>query len=85
MSEGGPGPKGPQTATLAEMYVRQGLVGRAREILQALARGPDAEAARRAERRLLELGPPAREQIELLRQLLERVRRQRREPAGREG
>lgn len=78
MSEGRPAPKGPQTATLAEMYVRQGLVGRAREIFQALARGPDAQAARLAERRLLELGPPASGQIELLQRLLERVRRQRR-------
>lgn len=78
MTSGRPPAAGPQTATLAELYVRQGLVGRAREIFQALARGPDEAAARLAERRLLELGPPAREQIELLQELLERVRRQRR-------
>ena len=66
------------TKTLAELYVRQGLLGRAREIFRALARGADPAAARLAERRLLELGPAAEGQVGLLQELLERVRRQRR-------
>jgi len=56
------------TATLAELYVRQGLIGRAREIYRRLAEQGD-EAARR---RLLEL-PSGEEEIALLRALLERV------------
>ncbi len=57
------------TATLAEMYVRQGLVGKAREIYRRLAEQGD-EAARR---RLLEL-PSATADIAMLEQLLDRVR-----------
>jgi lipopolysaccharide biosynthesis regulator YciM len=71
-------PKPPQTATLAEMYVRQGLIGRAREIFRALSKGPDPVAAKLAARRLLELGPTAQDRIELLQALLARVREQRR-------
>jgi lipopolysaccharide biosynthesis regulator YciM len=57
------------TATLAELYVRQGLVGKAREIFRRLAEQGD-EAARR---RLEEL-PNATSGIAMLEQLLERVR-----------
>ncbi len=43
------------TVTLAELYLKQGLAGRAREILRKLAEGGD-QAARD---RLAQLGPPA--------------------------
>ena len=58
------------TATLAELYVKQGLIGKAREIYRRLAEAGN-EAARR---RLLEL-PAAEARIRLLEELLERVRR----------
>ena len=58
------------TATLAELYVKQGLIGKAREIYRRLAEEGN-EAARR---RLLEL-PSAEARIRLLEELLERVRR----------
>src|SRR5205823_14080363 len=58
------------TATLAELYVKQGLIGKAREIYRRLAAAGD-ESARR---RLLEL-PSAEARIRLLEELLERVRR----------
>ena len=61
------------TVTLAEQYLKQGLAGRAREILRKLAEGGD-EAARE---RLLQLGPPAAAEIALLEALLERVRARR--------
>ena len=57
------------TATLAELYVRQGLIGKAREIYRRLAEQGD-EAARK---RLSEL-PSSEREIQLLQQLLERVR-----------
>ena len=56
------------TATLAELYVKQGLIGRAREIYRRLAEQGD-EAARR---RLSEL-PSAEGSIALLRELLDRL------------
>jgi hypothetical protein len=68
----------PPTATLAEMYLRQGLVGRAREIFRAISLGPDPVAARLAAARLTALGPPAVDSIELLTTLLARIREQRR-------
>ena len=58
------------TVTLAELYLKQGLAGKAREILRKLAEGGD-EAARE---RLAQLGPPAAAEIALLEALLERVR-----------
>ena len=61
------------TVTLAELYLKQGLAGRAREILRKLAEGGD-EAARE---RLLQLGAPAAAEIALLEALLERVRARR--------
>jgi hypothetical protein len=61
------------TVTLAELYLKQGLAGRAREILRKLADGGD-EVARE---RLAQLGPPAAEEIALLEDLLERVRARR--------
>lgn len=60
------------TQTLAELYVRQGLIGKAREIYRRLAEQGD-EAARQ---RLSEL-PSAQGEIGLLQQLLERVRERR--------
>jgi lipopolysaccharide biosynthesis regulator YciM len=60
------------TATLAELYVRQGLIGKAREIYRRLAEQGD-EAARK---RLAEL-PSSEREIGLLQQLLERVRERR--------
>lgn len=61
------------TVTLAELYLKQGLAGKAREILRRLAEGGD-EAARE---RLAQLGPPAAAEIALLEALLERVRARR--------
>ena len=61
------------TVTLAELYLKQGLAGRARDILRKLAEGGD-EAARE---RLLQLGPTAAAEIALLEALLERVRARR--------
>ncbi len=61
------------TVTLAELYLKQGLAGRAREILRKLAEGGD-QAARD---RLAQLGPPAAAEIALLEDLLERVRARR--------
>ena len=60
------------TKTLAELYVKQGLIGRAREIYQRLAEQGD-ELARQ---RLGEL-PSAKGRIEALQELLERVRSRR--------
>jgi hypothetical protein len=61
------------TLTLAEMYAKQGLHGRAREILRRLAEEGDPEA----QRRLMALGEGARPQISLLTELLARVRERR--------
>ncbi|HZR07074.1 MAG TPA: hypothetical protein VFA79_00730 [Myxococcales bacterium] len=61
------------TRTLAELYVRQGLIGRAREIYRRLAEAGD-EAARL---RLAEL-PSAPERIAMLGELLARVQDRRR-------
>lgn len=63
----------PPTLTLGELYEKQGLQGRAREIYALLAQGTDAQAAE-ARRRLQRLQPSARESIELLQSLLGRVR-----------
>ena len=61
------------TLTLAELYVRQGLIGRAREIYRRLADAGD-ETARQ---RLSEL-PSAEGTIAVLRDLLIRVQERRR-------
>ena len=61
------------TLTLAELYVRQGLIGRAREIYRRLAEAGD-ETARR---RLAEL-PSAPARIAMLEDLLTRVQDRRR-------
>jgi hypothetical protein len=61
------------TLTLAEMYARQGLHGRAREILRRLS----AEGDPQAQRKLAEMGDGAARQIELLTQLLVRVQKRR--------
>lgn len=61
------------TLTLAELYARQGLIGKAREIYRRLAASGD-ETARR---RLSEL-PSAEGKIALLRELLTRVQERRR-------
>jgi len=61
------------TLTLAELYVRQGLIGRAREIYRRLADAGD-ETARQ---RLSEL-PAAEGAIAVLRDLLIRVQERRR-------
>jgi lipopolysaccharide biosynthesis regulator YciM len=63
---------GAVTLTLAELYVRQGLIGRAREIYRKLAEAGD-ETARR---RLSEL-PSAGARIAVLEELLQRVQRSR--------
>jgi hypothetical protein len=65
------------TLTLAELYARQGLHGRAREIYRTLAEGGD-EVARQ---RLSELPPPS-PAIGLLEELLKRVRTRRKAPSG---
>jgi hypothetical protein len=61
------------TLTLAELYVRQGLIGKAREIYRKLAEAGD-ETARR---RLSEL-PSGERKIAVLRDLLARVQDRRR-------
>jgi hypothetical protein len=61
------------TLTLAELYLKQGLAGRAREILRKLAEEGN-EAARE---RLSRIPPPAGKEIALLQELLERVRSRR--------
>jgi Fe2+ transport system protein FeoA len=57
------------TLTLAEMYARQGLHGRAREILRRLSAQGDPEA----QRKLAEMGNGAGREIELLERLLARI------------
>jgi lipopolysaccharide biosynthesis regulator YciM len=61
------------TLTLAELYVRQGLIGRAREIYRRLAE----EGNETARRRLAEL-PSAQPRIAMLQDLLTRVQDRRR-------
>ena len=61
------------TLTLAELYVRQGLIGMAREIYRRLAASGDETAMRR----LSEL-PSAEGKIAVLRELLARVQDRRR-------
>lgn len=61
------------TRTLAELYVRQGLIGKAREIYRRLAEQGD-EGARQ---RLSEL-PSSGPGIEALQELLERVQARKR-------
>jgi lipopolysaccharide biosynthesis regulator YciM len=64
------------TITLAELYVKQGHVGRAREIYKRLAESSDAAVAAVARKRLLEL-PSAGLRIAILEELLTRVRSRR--------
>lgn len=61
------------TVTLAELYVRQGLIGKAREIYRRLAEQGDESARRR-----LEELPSDKAGIEKLRELLQRVQTRRR-------
>ena len=63
--------------TLAGMYEKQGLLGRAREIYRRLADGDDQVAAQAARQRLREL-PPPETLIPVLQQLLARVQSRRR-------
>ena len=70
------------TATLAELYARQGLLGRARAIYQELAAGQDGAAAAQARKRLEELGPSASGHIAALREILSRVQERRRAAAS---
>lgn len=72
----------PATLTLAELYARQGLVGRAREIFQQVARDGTPEQRMVAAARLAELGPSAQESIDLLRSLMGRVQKRRRTQPG---
>ncbi len=60
------------TETLAELYLRQGLIGMARDIYRRLAEQGDAKALQR----LSEL-PSAEREIELLNRLLARIRERR--------
>ena len=61
------------SATLAELYVKQGLIGRAREIYRRLAEQGDEQARRR----LSEL-PSSEREIGFLQGLLSRVKERRR-------
>ncbi len=63
------------TLTLAELYARQGLYGRARDIYRKLAEAGN-ETARQ---RLSEL-PSAEKRIAVLQELLVRIERARKEP-----
>ena len=66
---------GPATSTLAEIYLGQGLVGRARAIYRQLAEAGDEHA----KRRLVELGPsPAGLRIKELSALLDQIQQRRR-------
>lgn len=62
-----------ETETLAELYVKQGLIGRARDIYRRLAE----EGSEKAKRRLAEL-PSAEGRIAILEELLEKVSARRR-------
>jgi hypothetical protein len=66
------------TLTLADLYARQGLLGRAREIYQRVSEGGSLEQRAEAARKLRELGPAAQREIELLRSLMARVQERRR-------
>ena len=61
------------TLTLADLYAKQGLVGKAREILRRVAEGPDPVAAEAAKRRLSQL-PSVGHEVAALQELLDRVR-----------
>jgi Fe2+ transport system protein FeoA len=61
------------TVTLAEVYAKQGLAGRAREILRKLA----ADGHEEARRRLEQMGDGEGKAIALLTELLSRVRERR--------
>lgn len=62
-----------ETETLAELYVKQGLIGRARDIYRRLAE----EGSEKAKRRLAEL-PSAEGRIAILEELLGKVAARRR-------
>ena len=62
-----------ETETLAELYVKQGLIGRARDIYRRLA----DEGSEKARRRLAEL-PSAQGRIAILEELLEKLSARRR-------
>ena len=62
-----------ETETLAELYVKQGLIGRARDIYRRLAE----EGSEKARRRLAEL-PSAEGRIAILEELLHKVTSRRR-------
>jgi len=66
------------TLTLADLYARQGLLGRAREIYRRIAEQGSVEQQAEAQRRLGALGPAAQGEIELLRILMTRVQERRR-------
>ena len=65
------------TLTLAGLYARQGLEGRAREMYRRLSLEGPPEQRGEAARRLLELGPSAGRSIALLQVLLKRVQENR--------
>lgn len=65
------------TLTLAELYARQGLMGKAREIWRQLAEGADPAVASEARRKLAEQ-PSADASAALLQELLERIQSARR-------
>jgi hypothetical protein len=66
------------TLTLAGLYARQGLVGKAREMYRLLSQDAAPELRAEAVRQLEALGPAADGAIELLEGLLAQVRRRRR-------
>ena len=68
----------PPTLTLAELYERQGLKGKARELYTVLAGSPDARVREEAGRRLGTLGPSAQDGIRFLEELQRRVQERRR-------
>ena len=65
------------TLTLAGLYARQGLAGRAREMYRRLSQEGPPGQREEAARRLQELGPSASGTISLLRSLLQRVQERR--------
>ena len=65
------------TLTLADLYARQGLAGKAREIYAQIAARGSGEQQAEARRRLLSLAPAAGREIELLRALMVRVQERR--------
>ncbi|MBS2025734.1 MAG: hypothetical protein JST92_25320 [Deltaproteobacteria bacterium] len=73
----------PATLTLAALYDKQGLKGKARELYEELKKSDDPRIREEAARRLGALGPSGQDAISLLHELSRRVQeRKRRQGEG---